>query len=118
MLTDEEKLQTAKERYKRFMDKFTGVEDRTPDQQYRAYVFHNNGTVTEDFYWYDHQITPTALYRWIRNYNTARKARAMWINKIVIEDEMYNYLSAMVDQKENIIIRDVLVIPKSKNVRA
>ena len=117
MLTDEEKLVIAKQRYQEFMNRTRSTEP-VPDQQYRALVFHVNGTNTDDFYWYDHPITPTAMYRWIKSYNSSKRPRVLWINKVILEDEMYNQLTSMTNATNNeMVINDVLVIPRSRNVR-
>lgn len=117
MLTDEEKTKIAKERYQRFLVKINAIEEPI-DPKYISYIIHNDGSTTEDFYWYNNPITPTAVFRWIRSYNQARIARTKWTKKIVLEDEMYHKLKSMlIHNDETLIIHNVLIIPKSKNIR-
>lgn len=109
-----DKTVIAKQNYENFHRKMASLLKEEPKQRISVYVFHNDGTSTEDFYWSDHELTPTGFYKWIKTYNKPNTFRTKHIHEVHIPDFLYKRLITMIEQPtENINIDGVVVINKS-----
>lgn len=70
-------------------------QDSTEVDRLTAYVLHHDGYVTEDYYWTDHDITPTRFYRWLQTYNSHNKCRRSWASKVMLDDRVFDSLTSM-----------------------
>lgn len=109
MKSDAEKLTIAKKNYVGFLK---NIEDKLDSpktiQKYESFVFLENGTSVSDFYWTDNEITPTAVYRWLKGYRRQNIPRNKWAVVATISKDLYDKLYGMIKDPSNpLIIRDV-----------
>lgn len=110
-MDDKEKYELAKKRYEEFIQKMTSTIKEEDNELLAAYVTTTEGVTKQDFYWTDHEISPTALLRWINAYNNTTKKRTEWITEARLEPTTYNKLLPMYqDLQEPLIINKVTVL--------
>lgn len=112
-----DKHQLAKQRFNTFVQKLNKSQNILPKEQHIAYLHLRNTQVIQDFYWTDHEITPTAFYRWTKTYNATRRDRSKWADTVVIDDQLYNTLVGMMSHFEPpLIMDDITVLSKSQSI--
>lgn len=107
------KKEIAKKNLEEFFKKFeTELEEpKDPLDFIRSYVVKRNGSIVEDFYWTDNIITPTAVLKWIKEYNRSNVKQSEWIVEARLEDRIYKELQKMLEKDiEDIIINDVKIV--------
>lgn len=114
MISEQEKTDKAKKSYEHFWQRLSEKQDDETNQLLPCYKTLTNGKVVQDYYWSDHEITPTALLRWINKHNNTTKKRTEWIKEIMLHPNSYDKLIDMyANFTEPLIVDDVLITKNS-----
>lgn len=106
-MNETDKTKLAKKNYDTFLKKLN-VAEKQLDTTVKVYVTTKSGKTVEDFYWSDHDISPTAVYKWLMLRNHKQK------NKIIaakFPKTLYQRLSDMCDSddKKQINIDGIII---------
>lgn len=96
--TDEERVALGKKNYEEFWNKMQELASDEEDDDgklYASYVHLKSGDVVEDYYWSDHEITPTGLLKWFGTYNQNRNHHNVVL--VSIHPDKYDKLITMYD---------------------
>ena len=111
-MDDEEKKRIAKHNYDRFLTKFQSENIEIAPKQIVAYVTLNDGTVLDDYYWTDNEVTPTRVYRWLmENYNKHSVQRDKWAKKAVLPKRLFVELldHLRLEETDSFMMDDVMI---------
>jgi len=98
-MTDEEKYLLAKKHYEECVNRISS-QTITPNKGLvSSFLTTTQDNTYEDFYWTDHVLTPTALYRWIKKqHNNTTKQRKDWLTQVSLPKKSYDALIIMYEE--------------------
>lgn len=110
--SDEKKL-IARKNYQEFINKME-LKYSTPQSIPKVkteVILLTNVRRIHDYYFTDHDLTPTSIYDYINQINKKTVARKDWVKEIWLHKKDYESLLTMIaNPSEPLIIKDVIIV--------